>query len=132
MHLIPQSWSHLHILVSVFPSFGLLILLGFYITGSVADNDGIKRICLFMFGMLALLSVPTYFSGSGSMAVLSTTPGISKPMMNAHYGWGVAALLALIVTGAVAWVELWRSSRAGSPSTMSFRLVSGLAVVALV
>jgi uncharacterized membrane protein len=132
MHLIPQSWSHLHILVSVFPSFGLLIVLGYYITGSVANNDGIKRTCLVMFGLLALLSVPTYFSGSGSMAVMSTTPGISRPMMNAHYGWGMAALLALIVTGAVAWVELWRSGRTGSPTVMSFRLVSGLAVVALV
>jgi uncharacterized membrane protein len=132
MHLIPQSWSHLHILVSVFPSFGLLIVLGYYITGSVANNDGIKRTCLVMFGLLALLSVPTYFSGAGSMVVMSTTPGISRPIMNAHYGWGVAALLALIVTGAVAWVELWRSGRAGSPTVMSFRLVSGLAVVALV
>jgi hypothetical protein len=132
MHLIPQSWSHLHILVSVFPSFGLLIVLGYYITGSVANNDGIKRTCLVMFGLLALLSVPTYFSGSGSMTVMSTTPGISREMLNAHYGWGMAALLALIVTGAVAWVELWRSGRAGSPTVMSFRLVSGLAVVALV
>jgi uncharacterized membrane protein len=132
MHLIPQSWSHLHILVSVFPSFGLLIVLGYYITGSVANNDGIKRTCLVMFGLLALLSVPTYFSGAGSMVVMSTTPGISRPIMNAHYGWGVAALLALIVTGVVAWVELWRSGRAGSPTVMSFRLVSGLAVVALV
>ena len=132
MHLIPQSWSHLHILVSVFPSFGLLIVLGYYITGSAADNDGIKRTCLVMFGLLALLSVPTYFSGAGSMVVMSTTPGISRPIMNAHYGWGMAALLALIVTGAVAWVELWRSGRAGSPTVMSFRLVSGLAVVALV
>jgi uncharacterized membrane protein len=132
MHLIPQSWSHLHILVSVFPSFGLLIVLGYYITGSVANNDGIKRTCLVMFGLLALLSVPTYFSGAGSMVVMSTTPGISRPIMNAHYGWGMAALLALIVTGAVAWVELWRSGRAGSPTVMSFRLVSGLAVVALV
>jgi uncharacterized membrane protein len=132
MHLIPQSWSHLHILVSVFPSFGLLIVLGYYITGSVANNDGIKRTCLVMFGLLALLSVPTYFSGSGSMTVMSTTPGISRAMLNAHYGWGMAALLALIVTGVVAWVELWRSGRAGSPTVMSFRLVSGLAVVALV
>jgi uncharacterized membrane protein len=132
MHLIPQSWSHLHILVSVFPSFGLLIVLGYYITGSVANNDGIKRTCLVMFGLLALLSVPTYFSGSGSMTVMSTTPGISRAMLNAHYGWGMAALLALIVTGAVAWVELWRSGRTGSPTVMSFRLVSGLAVVALV
>ena len=58
MHLIPQSWAHLHILVSVFPSFGLVIVLGFYLSGFLADNEGIKRTCLVLFAMLALLSIP--------------------------------------------------------------------------
>ncbi len=65
MHVIPQSWSHLHILVSVFPSFGLVFVLGFYIAGLLTGNDGIKRTCLVLLGLLALLSVPTYFSGEG-------------------------------------------------------------------
>ena len=39
MHLIRQSWSHLHILVSVFPSCGLMFVLGFYIA-AVTNNDG--------------------------------------------------------------------------------------------
>ena len=46
MHLIPQSWSHLHILVSVFPSVGLIFVLGFYITAILAENAAMKRICL--------------------------------------------------------------------------------------
>jgi uncharacterized membrane protein len=131
MHLIPQSWSHLHILVSVFPSFGLVFVLGFYIAGLRTYNDGIRRTCLLMFGLLALLSLPTYFSGDGSMAVLSKTPRISKEMMSTHYGWGMAALLVLVVTGVAAWVELWRSYRAGRASNDPLHLVLGLAVVAL-
>ena len=70
MHLIPQSWSHLHILVSVFPSCGLMFVLGFYVAGFVTNNDGMKRTCLALFGVLALLAIPTYLSGAGSMAVL--------------------------------------------------------------
>ena len=112
MHLIPQSWSHLHILVSVFPSFGLVFLLGFFIAGFLTDNSGIKRTCLALFGLLALLSVPIYFSGHGSMATLSGNPRISKAIMNSHYVWGMAALAVLVLTGVVAWVELWRSGRA--------------------
>jgi uncharacterized membrane protein len=131
MHLIPQSWSHLHILASVFPSFGLVFVLGFYITGFLTDNDGTKRTCLVLFGMLALLSVPIYFSGDGSMAVLSKNPQISKVTMNTHYGWGMAALLALVMTGLAAWVELWRSYRAGRASNDPLHLVLGLAIVAL-
>jgi len=38
MHVIPQSWSHLHILISVFPSVGLLLVLGVYIAGLRTGN----------------------------------------------------------------------------------------------
>ena len=90
MHVIPQSWSHVHILVSVFPSFGLLFVLGFYIAGFVSKNDGTKRTCLFLFGALALLSVPIYLSGDGFRTVLSENPQVSRRMMapTTPGGWG--------------------------------------------
>jgi uncharacterized membrane protein len=130
MHLIPQSWSHLHILVSVFPSFGLAIVLGFYITGFLTNNNGMKRTCLLLFGMLALLSVPTYLSGAGSVTELAADPKISKEMINAHSGWGIAALAVLMLTGIAALRELWRSGRAGRAPNQAFLLVSGLAIAA--
>jgi uncharacterized membrane protein len=134
MHLIPQSWAHFHILVSVFPSFGLVIVLGFYLAGFLSDNDGIKRTCLVLFGMLALLSIPTFLSGQGAMAALSANPKISKSMMNFHYWWGVAALVVLIMTGVAAGFDLLRSGRAGrsSDAKMAFFVVSGLSIVAVV
>jgi uncharacterized membrane protein len=131
MHLIPQSWAHLHILVSVFPSFGLVCVLGFYFAGYLTDNSGIKRACLVLFALLALLAIPTYLSGQGSMAVLSGNPKIPKDMMNTHYGWGIAALLALAVTGVLALIELWRSGRAGRASNAGYSLVLSLAVFSL-
>src|SRR6266852_6080227 len=113
MHLIPQSWSHLHILVSVFPSVGLIFVLGFYATAFVTDNDGLKRSCLVLFGILGVLAIPTYFSGDRSMAVLSQDPKISQDLMNNHFGWGVASLAVLVMTGAAALIELWRFRRVG-------------------
>jgi uncharacterized membrane protein len=131
MHVIPQSWSHVHILVSVFPPFGLVFVLGFWIAGFHTNNDGIRRTCLVLLGMLALLSVPTYLSGDASLAALSKNPAISKAMMNSHTGWGMAALVVLVLTGLAAWVELWRSHRAGRASGDPLHLVAGLAIVAL-
>ncbi len=63
------------------------------------------------------------------MAALSKAPQISKEMMSTHYGWGMAALLVLAMTGIVAWVELWRSRQA---SIDPLHLVLGLAIVTLV
>ncbi len=120
-------------LVAVFPSFGLVCVLGFYLGGLFTDNKGIKRTCLVLLGLLAVLSIPTYLSGSGSMAVLSGDGDrrIAGAPMSAHYSWGIAALVALVITGVVAVVELWRSGGIGGFSNNMVRLVLGLSVVAL-
>ena len=128
MHLIPQSWSHVHILVSVFPSFGLVCVLGFYIAGLLTDNSVTKRTCLVLFAILALLSVPIYLSGAGS---LSGNPRFSNDAMKTHYVWGIVALVALVLTGVGAVVALALSGSAGRESHYARRLVLGLAVVTL-
>src|SRR5271170_1820779 len=106
MHLIPASWSHLHILISVFPSCGLMFVLGFFIAGLVTNNDALKRACLALFGLLAVLAVPTYMSGVGSMNALANEGRIPKDALNTHYYAGLVALVALVITGAAAVYEL--------------------------
>ncbi len=131
MHLIPQSWSHLHILVSVFPSVGLVFLLGFYVTALIANNEVMKRTCLVFFGILALLAIPTYLSGDRSMATLSQNPSISPDMMNTHRIMGFVALASLVVTGGAAWLELWRIQRVGHKSKQALNVIMVLAFVTL-
>jgi hypothetical protein len=131
MHLIPQSWSHLHMLVSVFPSFGLVCVLGFYLAGLLTDNIVTKRTCLVLFVLLALLAVPIYLSGSGSMATLSGNSRYSKVAMDAHYTWGTVALVALVITGLAALGALRLSGQPGRASRDTLRAVLGLGVVTL-
>ena len=131
MHVIPQSWSHLHILISVFPSLGFAIVLGFYIAGLRTGDDFTRRICLALFGLLGLLSIPIYFSGIGSMTALAGNSRFSPDMINAHYFWGMAALAVLAISGAVAGVELWRSQRARRVTRDPLHLMLGLAIVTL-
>jgi uncharacterized membrane protein len=131
MHLIPQSWSHLHILVSVFPSVGLIFVLGFYVTASLTDNEVMKRTCLVLFGLLGLLAIPTYLSGDYAMAVLSQNPKISQGLMDTHRNWSYASLAALVITGAAAWLELWRSRSVGHLATQALNVIMGLAFITL-
>jgi hypothetical protein len=74
MHLIPESWAHLHILVSVFPSVGLIFALGFYAAGFATNSETLKRTSLVAFGVLGLLAIPTYLSGDGAMDALRRIP----------------------------------------------------------
>jgi hypothetical protein len=114
MHVIPQSWSHVHILISVFPSVGLAIVLGFFIAGLRTGNEVTKQICLTMFALVALLSIPIYFSGNAATTALTGNARFSKDMITTHYAWAVPALAVLVLTGvlagfrAVAEASLWR------------------------
>jgi len=125
MHLIPQSWAHLHILVSVFPSVGLIFALGFYVAGLVTGSAAMKRTCLVAFGILGLLAIPTYLSGDGAMADLAANPKFTADLVAAHYGWSMAALAALAVTGIVAWIAVFRTT------DNALHLVLGLAIITL-
>ncbi|HEY7299368.1 MAG TPA: DUF2231 domain-containing protein [Xanthobacteraceae bacterium] len=131
MHLIPQSWSHLHILVSVFPSVGLVFTLGLYVVAMITKNAAMTRTCLAVFVILGLLAIPTYFSGNGSYDVLSQDTKFALDTADDHYGWGIAALGALVLTGIVALIELVRSLRVGKFSDNALNLVLGLGIVTL-
>jgi uncharacterized membrane protein len=131
MDVIPQSWSHLHILLSVVPPVGLVFMLGFYATAMITKNTAMQRCCLVAFGILALLAIPIYLSGDGSAEALAGNPRVSEDTLDSHYGWGVAALVVLAATGAVAWIELVRAWR-GRLSDNALHLILGLSIVTLV
>src|SRR6185295_1416238 len=130
MHVIPHSWSHLHILVTVFPSVGLLFALGFYAAAILTANELLKRACLLAFVILGLLAIPAYLSGDYSAEALSADPRVAKDIIDYHYGWGVTSLALLVVTALVAFINLFRFR--GVPlSDNALHLVLGLAILTL-
>jgi uncharacterized membrane protein len=132
MHMIPQTWPHLHILVGVFPSFGLLCVLGFFIAALAAGDVGARRTCLVLLVLLALLSIPIYLSGAGAMTALIGNPRFSGDGNVVHAGWAVAALTALVMTGIAAAVTLGLSESKGRAANDALGVVLSLAAVTLV
>jgi uncharacterized membrane protein len=130
MHLIPQSWAHLHILVSVFPSVGLIFAIGIYVAAVIAKSEQMKKTGLVFIGILALLAIPTYLSGDHSAADLAKDPKFTEDAVANHLGWGIAALAMLGITGLTAWITLLRFG--GKPlSDNVVHLVLGLGLITL-
>lgn len=132
MHLIPESWSHLHMLVSVFPSVGLLIVMGVYVSALATNNVGMKLVCLALLGILGVLAIPTYFSGTGSAGEVANNPRFSPDMINTHYDISLAALATLVVMGAAAIYELWQYRSTGYLTKLGRNIVLGAGGVTLV
>ena len=130
MHLIPQVWAHLHILVSVFPTVGLVFALGIYIAAIIAKSEAMKKTSLVFIGILGLVGIPTYLSGIDSMAELAGNPKFTDDTVANHLGWGIAALGALGLTALAAWIVLLRFGRKPL-SDNAVHLVLGLSLVTL-
>jgi uncharacterized membrane protein len=130
MHLIPQSWPHLHILIGVFPAFGLVCVLGFYIGGLVKDDLGTQRTCLVLLVLLALLSAPVYLTGTASTAALSGNTRFDGDAIHDHVGWALAALVVQAMTGLAALIALLRG--VGKHGADALLVVPGLAILTLV
>ena len=131
MHLIPDTWPHFHMLVSVFPSVGLIFAIGLFIAAMVTNNAQMQRAGLFVFGGLAVLGVPPWLSGIWSEGAM-TRPGIPEGEGASHTFWAYAALLFLFITGITAFLVLWRSLRtAPGPTRNMQHLTLGLSLFTL-
>ena len=132
MHLIPASWSHFHMLVAVFPSVGLIFAVGLFIAAMATNNAAMQRICLFVFGGLAVLGIPTLVSGQGAMDALTKQPWVPEGASSGHAFWSYATFAFLAITGVTALLVLWRSIKSGSaPSKNMLHLTLGLALFTL-
>ena len=94
-----------------------------------------KRGSLTLFVICSIVGVPTYVAGTAAMWAL-TQPAIpdlpiSKAVINAHRDMALWTLFGLALTGAAAWIELWRSRYRGQFSKLSLNLVLLFALVTL-
>jgi len=106
-----MNLAHVHLLLNHFPTIGMMVGLGVFIAAIIAKSDDLKRASLIVFFGIALLSIPTFASGTAAELALSKTPEVSKTMIEAHETAALVALGIMELTGALAWLGLWQYRR---------------------
>ena len=109
-----MNLAHLHLLLNHFPIIGTLVALGLFISSFVGKNDDLKRSSLIIFAAIALITLPTFFSGIGAQRAIRKDPGVSTALIERHEGAAMLAIFFMLITGALALVELWRRRRIAS------------------
>jgi uncharacterized membrane protein len=115
-----MNLAHIHLLLNHFPTIGTIIGIGLFLVGLAAKSDDLKRASMVVFLGIALLTLPTYMSGNaaqemicrGGKAASCTDPGVSKALIEKHEGAALLAFVFMQITGAFAWLGLWKFRRA--------------------
>ena len=123
-----MNLAHAHLLLNHFPTVGMIVGLGLFITALGARSDDLKRASLGIFFFIALLSIPTFVTGTAAELALSHTAGVSKSTIETHETAAFEALWFMELTGALAWLGLWQYRRWSRlpRGTLTAVLVAGL------
>jgi len=111
-----MNLAHFHIVLNHVPSLGCIAGLVLLAAAIRTKNAGLKRFSFQILVLVAMSLLPTYISGAEAQRLVRNIPTVSKAMIQAHQNAAMATLLAMTLTGTLAWFGLWemrRFSRAG-------------------
>ena len=108
--------AHVHLLLNHFPTVGMVVGVGLFVISLVSKNEDLKRACLGIFLIIALLALPVYMSGKAAEEAITGREGVSATLMETHQDAALLSLFFMEITGAAAWFALWQYRRNSRPS----------------
>jgi len=99
-----------------------MVGLGLFLISLLGKNEDLRRASLIIFAAMALLAIPTFFSGTGAQGAIKKLPGVSETLIERHQGAAMLALLFMEITGALSLVGLWKSQGTPRPAHWNWTL----------
>jgi uncharacterized membrane protein len=124
---------HLHLLLNHFPTIGMVVGLGLFVVALAAKSNDLKRACLAVFFFIALVSLPTFATGTAAQLALASNPAASKSMIQTHEDAAFIAMGFMELTGVLSWLGLWQYRRLSRlpQGTLAAVLLAGLVTFGL-
>jgi hypothetical protein len=129
-----MNGAHVHLVLNHIPILGSLFCLLVLVAGLLRKKDEVVRVALAGLVLVALVSLPAYFSGEKAEDIVERLPGVSNEIMEEHEEAALPALLAIEGAGvmALATLLLGRGGRPLPRFGLLGALIFGLAGFGLV
>lgn len=125
-----MNWAHIHLVLNHAPVLGTVFGLALLAYALARRDEGLKRIGLGVFVIVALVALPVFFTGEPAEGVVEGKAGISEPLIEAHESAALLALIAVELLGAVALAGLLFTRGRARP--LSAPLASATVLVSLI
>jgi len=126
-----MNLAHLHLLLNHFPTLGFAGGIGLFLLSFFLKNDILKQLGLGVLFVMALVAIPVYQTGVAAAEMISGLPGVSTALITAHQDAALLAFVFMEITGAVAWLGLWRFRRISRPTSGNVSAVLIFSLVTL-
>jgi uncharacterized membrane protein len=109
-----MNWPHLHLIINHFPVVGFLFGLLFVAYAMIRKSEELQKTSLGFLVLVALISVPVYFTGDQAGDMMERLPDVSKSLVDQHEEAASVALTGAIILGLIAAGGLFLFRRASA------------------
>jgi hypothetical protein len=117
--------AHVHLMLNHFPVIGTVLALLLLLGALALRSDILRNAALAAFALVALITLPVYFTGESAEKLVENLPGVTTSVVERHAEAALIAFIAVEVLGVLAVAAIVASQQ--SP-----RLAHRLIVVSLV
>ncbi len=130
-----MNWPHVHLIINHFPVIGFLFGLLFVLYAMIRKSEELMKTSLGFLVLVALITMPVYFTGDQAGDVMKRLPDVSKSLVEQHEEAASVALTVAVILGLAAFGGLFffrRSPATIPPWFMVLALILTIAVNSLI
>lgn len=104
-----MNWAYLHLALNHVPVIGLPIAVFVMVIAHLKKSEELKRLGLLLFFLLAVASVPVYFTGEPAEDVMKNLPAFDSAthdIVEEHEEMALLAFIGMEILGALALASL--------------------------
>jgi hypothetical protein len=98
--------AHVHLMLNHFPVIGTILAMLLLLGGLIAKSDILRNAALAAFALVALITLPVYFTGESAEQLVESMPGVTKNVIERHADAAMIALIAIETLGVLAAAAL--------------------------
>ena len=72
------NWAHVHLIINHFPVIGILGAILLLLYSLIRKSDEVRMVSLGVFVLIALITVPVFFTGQASEEIVKKLPGVTE------------------------------------------------------
>ena len=109
-----MNWPHIHLIINHFPVVGFLFGLLFVAYAMIRNREEIQKTSLGVLVLVALITVPVYFTGGQAGEIMERLPDVSRSLVEQHEEAASLALTGAVILGLIAAGGLFFFRRAAA------------------
>ena len=113
------NWAHVHLMINHFPVVGVLGAILLLLYALVRKSDEVMMVSLGAFVLIALVTIPVFFTGEGAEDVVKKLPGVTEQYIGRHEEMAEYSLTLMEILGMTCLVGLVFIRKSGHSSEVA-------------